>query len=162
MRGAPLFSSFVFVSSLALGSCGPPPAPGYCAGPVCGCSGGDNCVLDCPAAGCDAECHDVSNCDAGCGDMCNLSCHNNSNCDLECGDACAVDCESVSNCDVACGADCAVDCRNLSNCEVTMISGEASCEGVGNCQIRCALPDGNTEPASDCGDGRFSCPVGSC
>jgi hypothetical protein len=162
MRGASLLGMFVFLTSIALGACAGPPPPGHCPGTSCGCQSGDNCVLDCPAAGCDAECSSVSNCDAGCGDMCNLSCHDNSNCDLECLDACSVQCESVSNCEVECGADCAVECRNLSNCDVVMISGEVVCESVSSCDVRCALPDGSTEPATDCGDGRHSCPVGSC
>jgi hypothetical protein len=43
-----------------------------------------------------------------------------------------------------------------------MVSGEVTCESVGNCNIRCAAADGSSVAASDCGGGRFSCPVGSC
>lgn len=162
MRHALAFGVLVFFGSVIFGACVAPPPPGYCPGTSCGCRGGQHCELDCPALGCDVECSDVSNCDAICGDSCDLSCHNNSNCDLQCGDACSVDCHAVSNCDVECGNDCEVDCSNLSNCDVVMISGEATCHSVGHCDIRCALPDGKTEPASDCGGSRYRCPVGSC
>lgn len=161
MRRGSLVTLVTFLASFVL-ACAAPPPPGSCVGPSCVCQGGTDCALDCPAVGCDAECSDVSNCDAGCGDSCSLSCHDNSNCDLECGHDCAASCERVSNCQVECGDRCAVDCRNLANCDVEMISGEVTCEGVSNCDVRCALPDGGSVAADDCGGGVRRCPVGSC
>lgn len=152
-----------FVASFTLAACGPPPPPpGTCVGPNCTCHGGPDCDLECPAVGCVSECFDVSNCDSACGDMCTLSCHDTSNCDLVCGDDCAAECTSVSGCQVECGERCDVECRSLSNCDVVMVSGEVTCEGVGNCDVRCALPDGSTVAAEDCGGGVRRCPAGSC
>lgn len=154
----------LFLSTFALavlaGACQPLPPPGTCgaAGP-CQCAGGPECDLACPAVGCVAECVDVSNCDAACGDACSVSCRETSNCDLECADGCDAACV---NCDVECGADCAVECTNLSNCQVTMVSGEVLCQGVSTCDVRCRLADDSTAPAEDCGGGVFRCPAGAC
>jgi hypothetical protein len=161
MRGATGLGLVAFLLSSIVGACGGPP-PSHCPGTTCMCGNDKNCDLECPASGCVTECGGVSNCGAQCGEACELTCRDSSNCDLACGDGCTAVCESVSVCNLECGADCDVTCNNLSNCEVVMISGEVRCSGVSDCDVGCALPNGAIEPAQDCGEGRFRCPVGAC
>ena len=133
-----------------------PCEPGYCA-----CTDTDDCSFVCNDVPCVGECQSLSSCDGTCRDGCDLSCNSTSDCDLACGDDCTVECRSVSTCDVDCGAGCAVDCVDLASCSVLMDSGVVRCERASTCDIRCATPAGS-EPAVDCGDGRWVCAPSTC
>ncbi|MGE0787685.1 MAG: hypothetical protein AB7S26_18565 [Sandaracinaceae bacterium] len=130
---------------------------GPCGVNRCDCVDTSDCEFICVDEPCVGTCASLSTCGGQCGDRCELSCNSTSDCDLGCGDACVVDCRSVSTCAVTCGVDCQVDCTSLSTCRVVMISGLVRCESVSDCDASCALPDGTTQPAEDCGGGVFAC-----
>jgi len=129
---------------------------GPCEARFCSCIDTDDCGFVCNDVPCTGECVSLSTCDGTCGDSCTLFCESSGGCDFLCEDQCTVECTSVSECDVDCGADCDVDCTDLSACRVTMISGVTACTRAGECDIQCMTP-GGTEPATDCGDGRYVC-----
>jgi hypothetical protein len=160
MRVATLIGVGLFAGMVWLGACGPPyPGNAYCNGNGrdCSCHDEPSCVYDCPAGGCNVDCHNVDNCDLGCGDACKWDCHDAISCDGTCGDGCDAECHNASSCDIDCGADCNVDCHDNSSCSVRMISGEVNCHNNSSCDIQCVLPGGGTAPADNFKDNRWRC-----
>jgi hypothetical protein len=161
MRVAALVGAVLFAGSMWLGACGPPLPPGanYCGpnGKDCKCEGQPSCVYDCPVNDCDANCHDIDNCDMSCGAGCEWDCHNAVSCDGVCGDGCRATCHDASVCTIECGADCKVDCHNLDSCSVVMIGGEVDCHDADNCDIQCRQPNGALVPAQECGGNKWRC-----
>lgn len=75
----------------------------------CDCEGIGNCLVECPAGGCDVRCEGTGNCYLSCGGGdCTLTCEGTGNCILEeCTGGCVAECEGFGNCicQEGCGED---------------------------------------------------------